>query len=415
MFKLDTWEEILNNLRQNKLRTFLTVMGVFWGIFILTILQGTGKGLENGMMTAFGDYVVNSIYIWTQPTTMPYRGIEAGQTPELSMQDVEMVKSQFGDVVEHIAPRIEMGELPVHVGNTTLPFAVRGETPKLTVVEPIRIEGRFFNEPDLAKQRKVVVIGQRLREVFFEDGNPIGQDLEINGVNFLVVGVLHSKKNGDEAAKEEQTAFIPLSVAQQMENMNNQIGWFICTLRHDVDASRFEEKLKNMLKSRHGVHPDDRQGVVSFNMIKTFKRYTGLFAAIRAFLWFVAIGTLFAGIIGVSNIMLIIVKERTREIGIRKAVGAAPGSIVGLIIFESVVITIVAGYLGLLAGAGIVALTEYILNQFGLNSQFFTNPEIDLVLCLQALAVLVIAGALAGMAPAIKASKVNPVVALRNE
>ena len=413
MFDLDKWQEIFNTIQKNKLRTFLTALGVFWGVFMLVFLMGSGKGLENGVMSQFGLKVTNALFVWTQPTSMPYKGLPPGRRAQLRIDDVRAIEDQMPEI-EYIAPRmwVPSGEI-VH-GNNSAAFDVRGEEPDIFHIEAMEMHsGRFINELDLQERRKIAVIGHRVREVLFEkDEEVIGSSIRIRGNDYLVVGIFESLQSGEDGSEEEQTIYIPLTTAQQITNRHNEINWFVCTVGKEYSTAQVERDVKALLRKRHRIHPEDPQGVRSDNVEEEFREVTGLFTGIRLIVWIVGIGSLLAGVIGVGNIMLIIVKERTKEIGIRKALGATPSSIVSMILLESVFITTLAGYFGLLVSSGIIVLMNFAVGEGG---EFFANPEIDMTVGLGALVILVISGALTGLVPAMQAANVNPVVALKDE
>jgi len=273
-------------------------------------------------------------------------------------------------------------------------------------------EGRFVNQLDIEQKRKVAVIGKRVKEVLFEDESAIGDYVRINGADYLVVGVFKSSRRGERSSEDEELIFVPLTTAQQVTNRPRDINWFVCTVQPGIPVSQVEERVKTIIRDRHKIHPDDPQGVRSENVEEEFRNITGLFFGIRLLVWIVGIGSLLAGIVGVGNIMLIVVKERTKEIGIRKALGATPGSIISMILMESVFITTAAGYLGLLTSTGIIFAMQLVVGE---GTQFFANPEVRLGVGLGALVILVVAGALTGLVPALQAAEIQPVEALRDE
>lgn len=413
MFDLDKWQEIFGTIRKNKLRTFLTALGVFWGVFMLVFLMGSGKGLENGVMTQFGLKITNALFVWTQPTAKPYKGLPPGRRVQLNINDVRAISNEV-EGVEYMAPRMWVSSGEIVHGDNKAAFDVRGEEPDIYHIEAMEIaEGRFLNKLDLRERRKVAVIGNRVKEVLFEDDEvAIGNYLRIRGTDYLVIGIFESLQNGEDAADEEQTIYIPLTTAQQITNRHNEISWFVCTVDKAYSTAAVESEVKALIRKRHKIHPEDQQGVRSDNIEEEFKEVQGLFTGIRVIVWIVGIGSLLAGVIGVGNIMLIIVKERTKEIGIRKALGATPGSIVSMILLESVFITTIAGYFGLLVSSGIIILMNVAVGEGG---EFFANPEIDMGVGLGALGILVVSGALTGLIPALQAVNVNPVVALKDE
>ncbi len=402
------------SIRKHKLRTGLTALGVFWGIFMLVFLMGSGKGMENGVFSNFGDRATNALYVWAMNTRLPYAGLQAGRRVVLQEKDVEAIRINFKDEIRYVAPRMWVPSPPITRNGMTQDFDVRGEGPDLLHIEPIKLaEGRFINKIDLEKRRKVLVIGKRVRELLFEeDEDPIGEYLTVAGGEYLIVGIFESGRTGEDSSEDEQTLIMPLTTAQLIRNQVGVIDWFVCTMHDDVKVSTVEEKVVTLLKERHKVHPDDEEGIGNFNLEKEFEEVSGLFFGIRMIIWVVGIGSLLAGVIGVGNIMLIVVKERTKEIGIRKSMGATPGSIISMVLLESVFITTLAGYIGLLVSTGLI----FILNQaVGEGGDFFANPEIDLSVGLGALIILVISGALTGLLPAMQAARVNPVVALKDE
>lgn len=413
MFDFDKWQEIFGTIRKNKLRTFLTALGVFWGVFMLVFLMGAGNGLENGVTTQFSIKIKNSLFVWSQRTSLPYKGLPPGRFNQLTSDDVNAIRDEIKEI-SYIAPRMWVPSGEITHGDNSAAFDVRGELKDVFHIESMEMgEGRFINDLDEAERRKIAVIGHRVREVLFEpDEEVIGNYLTIRGTPYKIVGIFKSLANGDNAADEEQTIFIPLSTAQQVTNRHNEINWFVCAVKDQYNAAVVDVKVKDLLKKRHRIHPDDPQGINSDNIAEEFAEVMGLFTGISIIVWIVGIGSLMAGVIGVGNIMLIIVKERTKEIGIRKAMGATPASIVSMILLESVFITTLAGYFGLIAGMGVIFLMKLAAGDGG---DFFANPEIDITVGLGALIILVVSGAITGLIPAMQAASVNPVIALKDE
>lgn len=414
MFDLDKWQEIFNTIQKHKLRTGLTALGVFWGIFMLVFLMGAGKGLQNGVYSMFGGHAKNSMYMGGRFTSKPYKGLKPGRPIRLYNDDIEAIRTNFKDEIAYIAPRLWMEAGEVVRKDKHAAFDVRGDAPDLLEIDAIFLtKGRFLNDSDLKDRRKVAVIGDQVREMMFEEGEEaIGEYLRFKGIDYLVVGIIKSDRRGQDAMEDEKTLFIPITTAQQITNRPNRIGWFVCSMHPNIAVSSVEPKIKDLLKKRHTIAPDDDQAMWSDNIEEEFKNITNLFTGIRMLIWFVGIGSLLAGIIGVGNIMLIIVKERTKEIGIRKALGATPNSIVSMILLESVFLTTVAGYAGLACSTMIVWLMS---TAAGEGSDFFTNPEVDFTVGITALLILVVSGALTGFIPAMQASRVNPVTALKDE
>ena len=416
MFDLDKWQEIYITIKKHKLRTFLTALGVFWGIFMLVLLMGAGKGLENGVMSLFGKHAKNSLYVWSNRTTKPYNGLPPGRFPRFTNDDIRAIEMSFADKIAYMSPRLHINSGEVSQGENHGAFNIRGDTPDLLYIDAIEVDkGRFLNAFDMTERRKVAVIGKRVEEVLFPNGaEAIGARIKTNGIEYLVVGVFKSNRRGGNAAEDEKEIYIPLSTAQQVSNRPNRIAWFVCAMYPNIRVSEVEGNLKALLKKRHQIAPDDPQGIGSDNVEEEFREVIGLFTGIKFIVWFVGIGSLIAGIIGVGNIMLIVVKERTKEIGIRKAMGATPASIISMVLLESVFITTIAGYLGLAFSTGLVVLMNLAVGDGG-GVEFYTNPEVDIEVGLAALLILIISGALIGLIPAMHAANINPVEALKDE
>ena len=340
MFDLDKWEEIWLTMMQHKLRTALTSFGVFWGIFMLVLLLGAGNGLQNGAMRNF-DIARNAVFVWTNETSVPYAGFEAGRHPQLTNGD-RIALAQLQQV-QTIAPRLQVSTrfgdqvMTIVHGDNSVAFNIMADYPEFLEIKPYIMEaGRFLNQLDIDQSRKVAVIGTRVRDELFEDGeNVLGEYIRIGGVPFNVVGVFNTRVMGEQAIQELQTVHLPLTTAQRTFNMANQVSWFGLVPADGFAALETEDAARAVLRSRHKISPDDRQALASFNVEEEFKEMQGVFSGISGFSWFVAIGTIIAGMVGVANIMLIIVKERTKEIGIRKSVGATPVSIITMIVLEA--------------------------------------------------------------------------------
>jgi putative ABC transport system permease protein len=419
LFDLDHWQEIKTAMLRNRLRTALTAFGVFWGIFLLMVMLGSGTGLRNGVTRGFSGGATNSFFIWTQRTQKPYRGMPAGRQIQLDNRDVTAVRDKVPEV-QVVAPRNQLGGFGggnnVNRGRKSGAFNVTGDYPTIASIQSFDIhQGRFLDPLDIEEVRKVAVIGTRVRDVLFEKGEePIGESVEIRGVYFQVVGVFGSRQSGDDGERESQTIFVPFTTFQRAFNFGDRVGWLAVTSDPGVPASVAETKVLDLLRARHKVAPDDTRAFGHFNLEEEYSKIQGLFSGISILVWLVGIGTLAAGAIGVSNIMLIIVKERTKEIGIRRAVGARPAAIVAQIVLEAVILTAAAGYAGLVAGIAVMELVGSLLPADGGNTMF-SNPDVGIAEALRALAILVAAGVVAGLAPAQRALQVSPMVALRSE
>ena len=419
LFERDTWSEIAMSLKKNKLRTFLTGFGVSWGILMLIFMLGAGNGLKNGVVGNFGDFATNSFFIWTQQTTVPYKGFPRGRRFNFVTDDIKAIKDQIAEV-DIVAPKLQGGRWGsdgdnVVRGKHSGSYTVNGDYPETFMIDPVNVEmGRLLNDKDIIDKRKVAVIGIRVSEVMFDiDENPIGEQIKIQGVYFTVIGVVSPKGNMNMNGDKKETVWIPFSTLQQVYNYGNVVGYFAMTAKGNIPASVAEEKVRRLLAERHQVSPDDDMALGGFNIQEEFQKMTGLFMAINLVIWVVGLGTLFAGVIGISNIMLIVVKERTKEIGVRRAIGATPINIVSQIIMESVVLTFFAGLVGLLIGVwaleGLQPLFE------GAEESFIRNPEVDVKVVLFAIFVIVVTGAFAGFLPAKRAVNIKAIDALRDE
>ncbi len=420
IFDRDRWQEIFSVLKKNKLRTFFTAFGVFWGIFMLIIMLGSGKGLSNGVRSGMGDMATNSMFMWTQRTTVPYKGFPRGRFYNFNNGDTQALIDNIPEI-EYIAPRIQgfnrSGDNNVVRAERTGNFQIQGDYPEYNLIDPVKmLQGRFINNLDITNERKVIVIGQRVYEEMFAAGeNPIGEYLRITGVYFKVVGLFTSKKNDQQADHENQQIFMPFTTLQKTYNYGDVVGWYSITARKNVSVSSIEEKAKTLMKQRHSLSPNDDRAIGSANVEEEFKKMTNLFSGINALIWIVGIGTLLAGVVGVSNIMMIIVKERTKEIGIQRALGASPASVISQIITESVFLTAIAGYFGLVIGVAIIEGVNYLLISTNAATGMFANPSVDFSVAIKALIVLVISGAVAGLIPANRAVSIKPIDALRSE
>ncbi len=418
MIDIEKWREILGTLRRHKLRTSLTAFGVFWGIFMLTVLLGAGKGLENGVNEGF-PRVTNTVFIWSQGATqIPHQGMPIGRQISLRPGDVEAIARNVGSVGFITAQNsvgIWGGSAPYVVRNSKNgAFSIQGGFAGVEDFNSLRIvQGRSLNGLDERQRRKVALIGQRVRDqLFAKDENPLGEDLTINGITFQVIGVFVSLQNGNQQ-QEEQRIYLPNDTLRYSFNQTGTVGSFVVVPKAGLESSQAEREVKAYLAQINKVSPDDKGVFGSFNLQEEHDKVQGLFTGIKFFSWMVAIGTIFAGAVGVGNIMLIVVKERTREIGLRKALGATPASIVAMIIQESLFITVVAGYSGLFMGALLIESMAKMLEAGGGRAGFFGRPEVEFETAIIAMVVLVISGLLASLMPAAKAAALNPIEALQ--
>ena len=425
MFDIDKWQEILATIKKNKMRTFLTGFSVAWGIFMLMILLGSGNGLSNGVASNFMNDAVNSMWIWTGETTIPYQGMKSGRSIQFHNEDQEIVKKVSGIGVS--SGRYFMGNTRYSYHKESGEYTTITCQPELLDVEQLVInEGRFINQIDLIQKRKVIVIGIDIKTALFKDSIAIGEYININSVPFKVVGVC-----SEPGSTRTRNGYMPVSTAQMIFNGSNRIHNLAVTLNAETldESKAIEEQVRNVLGRKHKFDPKDEGAIGVFNKLEAYIQTMKIFQAIKIFIWIIGIGTLIAGIVGVSNIMLIVVKERTKEIGIRKAIGASPSSVIGLILLESIMITTIAGYIGLVLGTGLMELINYFMVQSaaaaaaagavasdqGGNNSMFLNPTVDINIAIYSTLLLIVAGAIAGYIPAKRAASIRPIVALRDE
>lgn len=408
MFDFDKWQEIFSSIRRHKLRTALTALGVFWGIFMLVILLGAGKGLQNGVEFQFSDDATNSIIIRRGTTSMPYDGLPKGRDILFNNADFDYLAKEYKEI-DHLTGRFYFsGDQTVSYNQKKLSFPVRSVHPDHQYLEnSIMTQGRYINHTDIKEFRKTAVIGKVVKKDLFGDAEAIGKEINVGGIIYKVVGVYEDTGNEDEM----RIIYLPISTAQKVYSGRDDIHHLMFTAGDlPIDKMKeLEERVRVDFAARKQYDPKDTRAVFIFNLAAEYQQFQQLFAAIQTFVWFVGIGTLLAGVIGVSNIMLIVVRDRTKEIGIRKALGATPYSIVSMIIQEAIFITAFAGYLGLLAATGVIALIG------SMESEYFRNPQVNFGVAAIATLVLVVCGALAGLMPAVQAARINPVIAMKTD
>jgi len=409
MLDVDTWQEIWETVRRNRLRSILTAFSVSWGILILVVLLGSGQGLSHGVEHMFRDDAQNSLWLRSGQTSLPYAGLRPGRYVQLTNEDHVDIREHLP--VDHISSRFFIrGTVRVVYRAETASFSVRCVHPDNQYLEKTIItEGRYLNPLDVREFRKVAVIGTKVKAQLMHGGPAIGEYIKVNGIPFRVVGVFTDE--GSEG--EQELIYLPISTAQRAFNGANRVAMITMTIGDaGLDESRaIAEDLRLRIAERHDFDPADQRAISIYNAVEGFQRFVNLMGGIRMFLWVIGVGTLLAGVVGVSNVMMIAVKERTKEIGIRKALGATPWSIMRLVLQEAVLVTAVAGYLGLVAGVGLLEVMARGIR----GSEFFRNPTVDLGVAGLATLLLVLAGALAGFFPARKAAAVRPVEALRDE
>lgn len=413
MFDINVWQEIFSTIRKNKLRTFLTGFSVAWGIFMLILLLGAGNGLKNGMMSNFGSSNVNSMQIWSGRTSIPYAGYNKDRWIDFDYRDLDLVENKLPNVGV-VSPELYL-YAKVAYGKNEVSYGFRGVMPAFAEINGYKIipgYGRYINEIDMKGKRKVVVIGKSIMEELFGDRNPVGENVRIDNVIFQVVGVYETSNTW-----KNNQANIPYTTARLIYSKNEDfsISFTLDGLNTEAQNLAYDTLVRKSFASLHNYDPKDESAIWTWNRLSGYLQTMGIFNGITLFIWIIGLGTLIGGVVGVGNIMLITVKERTKEFGIRKSIGATPNSIVKLIMLESVVITSIFGYIGMFLG---VVLTEAIGNMIGAGGgdrTMFVNPTVDLNIAIMANVVMIIAGVIAGYIPARKAAKISPIEALRYE
>lgn len=420
MFDLDKWQEIFSTIKHNKLRSALTMFGVYWGMFMLVLLLGGGAGLERGAVSGFSAWATNAGFVWGQQTNKAYAGFQPGRRIKFKLADIEAVKSEVPGLAL-LAPRDNIGMVTVQYGVESDKFEVYGDYPAYFQIRKSNtLAGRPINQLDIDLARKSAYIGKDVATAIFKcDENEveqaIGKVIKIRGFSFQVVGVFSSLRKGEDRNSENRSIHTGFTGFNNAFKRGEWSGWYAYAAKDDVDVDQIEKDIKAVIASRHFVHPEDDQAIGSFSLGREFNEMKNLFLAIKIFVWTVSIGTLIAGMVGISNIMLIVVRERVPEIGIRKAMGAIPSSIISLVVQESVFLTTIAGGVGIGVAQLLLAIIRTQIPEIPDPNAMFHQPIVGLDISLIALSVLVIGGALAGLVPALKAAKVSPIEAIRAE
>ncbi len=411
LFDKDTWQEIYSSIRKNKIRTGITIIGVMWGIFLLVVLLGAAKGVENNFNKLFGSFATNSVFVWAQQTSKPFKGFQEGKRLTLKMTDLQNIKNEVKGI-EFIVPRHQTQAVATNNFKSGT-FGIYGDYPELDKVQKKNlVYGRFINDNDIKERKKVCVIEEEIyKQLFDKDEFPLGQYIKINDINYKLVGMY--KEGEVRTGGPQGNIHIPFSTFQQVYNRGNTIGWMMITGQPEFDISQIEADVKLLLKNLHKVHPKDERAFGSFNLGKEIAKVTGFLTGMQFLTWFVGIATLIAGVFAIGNILLITVKERTKEIGIRRAIGAKPWEIKRQIILESVFLTSIAGALGIISGGLVLMLIDATMGQ-GPDAAL-TNPTVDIPVIIVAAVTLVILGTLIGLIPAHTAVSIRPIEALREE
>ena len=407
----DTWQEIYGSIRKNKVRTGITIIGVMWGIFLLVVLLGLARGMENNFNKLFGNFATNSVFVWAQQTAEPFKGFQEGRQLSLKMSDLDNIKNEI-EGLEFLVPRLQRQALAVNNFKTGT-FGIFGDYPELDKVQKKDlVYGRFINDEDIFQKRKVCVIEEEIyKQLFDKDVYPIGTYIKINNINYNVVGMYKQGQIG--SGGPQGNIHIPFTTFQQVYNIGDRVGWMMITGKPEFDITQIEADVKLLLKNLHKVHPKDERAFGSFNLGKEIAKITGFLTGMQFLTWFVGIATLIAGVFAIGNILLITVKERTKEIGIRRALGATPWEVKRQIILESVFLTSIAGALGIILGGVILMLIDVTIGSG--PEAVLTNPTVNIPVILIAAFTLVFLGTLIGLIPAQTAVSIRPIEALREE
>lgn len=415
IFDIDRWQEIWITITHNKSRSVMTAFGVFWGVLMLVLMVGAGNALEKGIMSQIEGFATNSCFFNASRTTLPYKGFQKGRRWDMENQDIPAIRKRVPEL-EYLSPMLFLfgNEKNVFYGDKSGNYSVKGCYPEYDKIEKSRfVYGRFINDIDIAEKRKVCVIGERIYEVLFQGKeNPVGKRIKVNGIYFQIIGVSRPTSKASIGGDPDETVVLPFSTMQQAFNMGNVIHFMAATAKPNIKVRVIQDQIVTILKERHQISPDDKDAVSDMNIEEQFNMFRYLGIGIAALIWLVGLGTLFAGAIGISNIMLVTVRERTKEIGIRRALGATPKDIIGQILSESVVLTLLAGISGIVLGVGLLSVTGILLSQ---GDQFFKDPQISFSMAVGALFILLVVGTLAGFIPAQRAMMIKPIEAIREE
>lgn len=410
LFERDTWQEVYDSMSKNKLRTGITMVGVWWGILLLIALLGAARGMENSFNRLFGDFATNSVFVWGQSTSMPFKGFQEGKRVRLKLSHVDKIRDNV-EGIEFVVPRNRNQALVVRnfLSGT---YGVNGDYPLLDKIQKKKmLRGRFINQNDIKNNKKVAVISEDIyKQLFEKDENPIGGYIQMNNINFTVIGVF---QNGNVNMGPSSDIHIPFTTFQQIYNEGDRIGWMVITGKPDFNIKQIEADTKLLLRNLNKIHPQDKRAFGSFNLGKEFAKITGFLTGMQFLTWFVGIATLIAGVFAIGNILLITVKERTKEIGVRRALGATPFEIKRQIVVEAVFLTMISGVLGIITGGWILIIIDKVWGQG--DDATLVNASVSIFVVFIALIILVILGTLIGLIPAFKATSVKPIEALREE
>ena len=413
MFDLDRYREILDTLTRNKSRSFLTGFGVFWGVFMLVALIGGGQGLKELLNNNFEGFATNSAMVWAQPTKKAFKGFRKGRKWELEYKDVERLRQRIPEL-NVITPVLFSNGGFAYYGDRKAEISVKGQSPDYRFVEEPQLRyGRYINEMDMQQCRKVCVIGKKTyKDLFPKGGDPCGESIRIDSIYFQIVGVDNRSNGMNMGGESESTVILPITLMQQIYNRGNEVDMISVTGREGVVMSRLSQTIREVVAAAHAIDPTDEQGIMVFNTEVLFQLLDNMFRGVNFLIWLVGLGTLLAGAIGVSNIMMVTVRERTTEIGIRRAIGATPRMILSQIISESVILTVVAGMSGILFAVLILQMLQLGNTEDGIVKAHF---QVGFWTAIIAAATIAAMGILAGLAPALRAMSIKPVDAMRDE
>ena len=410
LFDRDTWQEVYDSMSKNKLRTVITMVGVWWGILLLIALLGAARGMENSFNRMFGDFATNSVFIWGQSTSKPFKGFQEGRRVNLKLSHAKKIEENI-EGIEFVVPRNRNQALVVR-NFLSGSYSVNGDYPLLDKVQKKKlINGRFINQNDIDDNKKVAVISEDIyKQLFEKDELAIGQYIQMNSINFTIIGVFQT---GNANMGPSSDIHIPFTTFQQIYNKGDTIGWLMITGKPEHNIKQIEEDAKLLLRNLNKIHPKDKRAFGSFNLGKEFAKITGFLKGMQFLTWFIGIATLIAGVFAIGNILLITVKERTKEIGVRRALGATPFEIKRQIVVEAVFMTLVAGLLGIISGGWILIAADSAWGQG--DDATLVNASVSIAVVFIALLVLVTLGTLIGLIPAFKATSIKPIEALREE
>lgn len=418
IFDLDNWQEIWLTITRNKLRSFLTGFGVFWGIFMLILLIGAGNALEGGIYKNVSGYAPNSCFFWSDPTSVPYKGFRKGRSWNMTTHDMQLIRER-AQTVQYISPVLFGAKSDKNIvrGMKSGGYSIKGVYSEQFKMETPRIlYGRVINDLDVDGKRKVCVLGEEVYETLYAPNeNPIGSYVRINGIYFQVVGVIASTSNISVGGRTSRCVYLPLSTMQNTFSKGDEIHFVGCVAKPGYPASVVEDEVKSIIKAAHDISPDDQKAIGSFNMEKQFQIFESLFLGVDILIWIVGLGALFSGIVGISNIMLVTVRERTREIGVRRAIGAKPASIVSQILSESFILTAIAGFSGFLVGVSVLEIVHYVMTMDVSEDTIFIPPFVSFDTAMVSMLILIVSGIAAGLMPAMRALSIKAIDAIRDE